>query len=440
MSLSLCRKIVGPVTNSAAGCVNQSFSCSVFGSSATIAFALPSPVAWPGPIAAIERAVRRERDRADDSAAVGLPRHDRLRVAVQIDRPDAVRRAAAVPRRRGVQRRVHGDRRGPPRVGGQERRRALEVLAGRQTEHVQHAVARDHVADAGGPEQKAERAAASSSAARRAGNPLAGLAAARRRQPAAARAVPRRGRRPARRPAAAPRRGGRRRRGIAASASRTGRAPFDRHALRRARRAGCDTRPTPRAAAEPPGRVGGRCDRACTMRVAPAVMPPGHAAVAAGSARVELPLPDDVAEVVVDAVDVVRAAGDERHRHEQRHAARGHALRQAVRAARLVVELRVPLQLEARLRQRRDRDLVVGAHPRRALRIGQRGQPLRAAAADLREARRCRPAAAVEDRRAADVDARITILRLSWRRRSNRATPSNVAMYARPLATVSPLK
>jgi len=52
MSLSPCRRMVGPVTNSAAGCVNQSFSCSVFGSSATIAFVLPLPPARPAPIAA----------------------------------------------------------------------------------------------------------------------------------------------------------------------------------------------------------------------------------------------------------------------------------------------------------------------------------------------------------------------------------------------------
>src|SRR5262245_25508009 len=53
MSLPLCVRIVGPVTNSAVGCVNQSFSSSVFGSSATIAFAFPFPLTWPGPIAAI---------------------------------------------------------------------------------------------------------------------------------------------------------------------------------------------------------------------------------------------------------------------------------------------------------------------------------------------------------------------------------------------------
>src|SRR6187401_1874479 len=44
--------IVGPVTKSVSGCVNQSLGCSVFASSATIALALPSPVALPAPTAA----------------------------------------------------------------------------------------------------------------------------------------------------------------------------------------------------------------------------------------------------------------------------------------------------------------------------------------------------------------------------------------------------
>ena len=43
---------MGPVTNSAVDCVNQSFSRNVLGSRATIAFAFPSPVTLPGPIAA----------------------------------------------------------------------------------------------------------------------------------------------------------------------------------------------------------------------------------------------------------------------------------------------------------------------------------------------------------------------------------------------------
>src|SRR3954467_6765613 len=53
ISLFACRTIVGPVTNSAAGWENQSLTVSVFGSSATIALALPSPLACPAPIAAI---------------------------------------------------------------------------------------------------------------------------------------------------------------------------------------------------------------------------------------------------------------------------------------------------------------------------------------------------------------------------------------------------
>src|SRR5262245_42852404 len=52
MSFVPCRNTVGPVTNSADGCVNQSFNRNVFGSRATIAFALPSPVTLPGPTAA----------------------------------------------------------------------------------------------------------------------------------------------------------------------------------------------------------------------------------------------------------------------------------------------------------------------------------------------------------------------------------------------------
>ena len=79
-----------------------------------------------------ERPVLRERDGADDCAAVGLPRHDRFGVAIKIDRPDAVGCAAALPRCRRVERRAHRDGRGPLRVRGQERRRPLDVLAGRR--------------------------------------------------------------------------------------------------------------------------------------------------------------------------------------------------------------------------------------------------------------------------------------------------------------------
>src|SRR4029450_13019684 len=57
-----------------------------------------------------------------------------------------------------------------------------------------------------------------------------------------------------------------------------------------------------------------------------------------GDGRFEMPLPHHVADVVVDRVHVVRTAGDERHRNEQRHAVRGHTLCEAVQATWLVVE------------------------------------------------------------------------------------------------------
>ena len=113
---------------------------------------------------------------------------------------------------------------------------------------------------------------------------------------------------------------------------------------------------------------------------------------AAGAARcrrrqraVEMLLPHDVAGVVVDPVDVVRAAGHERHRHEERDAAGADPLPEPVHATRLVVECRLPLQIEAGLRERLNRDLVIGPNPRRALRVGERGEPLGAPASRLCE-------------------------------------------------------
>src|SRR6185295_12701666 len=49
-----------------------------------------------------------------------------------------------------------------------------------------------------------------------------------------------------------------------------------------------------------------------------------------GQRSVEVALPDDVAGVVVDRIDVVRAAGDDRHRHEQRDAIRADALEESI--------------------------------------------------------------------------------------------------------------
>ena len=140
-----------------------------------------------------------------------------------------------------------------------------------------------------------------------------------------------------RRAAEAPRRrhraaaSGRRRAACAADlrgASRATRAPLDRHALARLAK---QTAIAGRAAAETQSGGGGgrRCvqrDDAGRGRRDAA----GTVGGRRGHRRVELPLPDDVAGVVVDRVDVVRAAGHERHRDEQRHAVRGHALRRAV--------------------------------------------------------------------------------------------------------------
>ena len=288
-----------------------------------------------------------------------------------------MRRSAAACGRGRVQHGVHGDRRGPSRVRRQEWRGALHVLPGRQTKHVQHAVARDHVADAGGARQEPE-AAAAFFPARRSRNPIGRL---RRRAPRDLVAARWRGGAAPRPPPRAP--------GAALFGAGEGSPParpapraFERHALPGlAEQAAIADRAAP--AAEP------RKARDRSVEPHDARRASADAAWTArrrcGQRDVEPPLPDDVAEVVVDAVDVVRAAGHERHRHEQRHAARRHALSEAVHAARLVIELRCPLQLEAGLRQRRHRDLVVGAHPRRALRIAQRRQPLRAAAADLGE-------------------------------------------------------
>ena len=103
-----------------------------------------------------QRPVGRKRHRTHDRPAAGPPRHHRLRVAVQIDRPDGVGRAATTARGRRIQAGVDRDRRGPPRVRRQEGCGALHILSGRQTEHVQQAVAGDHVPDTGRTGQESE--------------------------------------------------------------------------------------------------------------------------------------------------------------------------------------------------------------------------------------------------------------------------------------------
>ncbi len=65
---------------------------------------------WTGANGREECAIGRECHGAHHRPTVGLPRHDRLRFAVEIYRPDRVRRSAAARRRGGVQHRVHRNR------------------------------------------------------------------------------------------------------------------------------------------------------------------------------------------------------------------------------------------------------------------------------------------------------------------------------------------
>ena len=91
--------------------------------------------------------------------------------------------------------------------------------------------------------------------------------------------------------------------------------------------------------------------------------------------------PEHRAEVVVDAVDVVRAAADENQRLEsaKRHqVAERHGRRQRVAVPRFVIDLQLPEKLK--LRQVLDRDVRIDAHPRRALRIEPLRRPVRCAA------------------------------------------------------------
>ena len=99
ISRSPCRRIVGPVTNSAAGCVNQSFTLQCLRIERDDGVRL----AVAGSLARTDRgdqsAVGGERHGADDGSAVRVPRHHRFRVAVEIDGADRRRRSAAAARR-----------------------------------------------------------------------------------------------------------------------------------------------------------------------------------------------------------------------------------------------------------------------------------------------------------------------------------------------------
>ena len=285
-----------------------------------------------------ERAVRRERHGADDAAAVRLPRHDGLRIAVEIDRPHAARRAAAVPptspRTASCSRRSGDDQR--ELAGRNGAGRWMSLPDGRPTTCSMPSLEID-VAHAGRPEEHAERLRP----LRRRGAP--GIRSAGGGPPRAAALGWRR----------------------CAAAASSGAAPPDHQRpvpdRPRALRAGTPSPgspsrlryPTaPRPKLSPWRGSGGRRVQPDDARCGRGD-PSGAAGCRRRQRRVEMPLPHDVAGVVVDPVDVVRTAGHDRHRHEQRHAARADALRQTVHAARLVVEFRLPLQVEAWLRQRR---------------------------------------------------------------------------------------
>jgi hypothetical protein len=261
-------------------------------------------------------------------------------------------------------------------VGGHELRRLLHVLSGWKPDDVEHAIARDDIGHSGRAEQETE-VATGFFHSRRTWNAIGGLVTARGRNGGS-------GRRAA---ALSSRIGaacGRRHAGRIPRAPSTAGTSFGRHAFTRLpKETSITDGAAPRSeSAEGRGQESVGPDDARSRRR----QPTAAASVSGAERRVELPLPHDVTEVVVDAVDVVRAAADNGHRHEERDTGCRHTLCETVDASRLVGELRRPLQREAWLRQRRGRDLVVGANPAGALGISQGGEPLRTApAARLRK-------------------------------------------------------
>ena len=245
-----------------------------------------------------------------------LPGHDRLGVALEIDRPDAVRRARAIAGGRRVERvstAIVSDHRA---LAGKNSAGRWMSLPDCRPMHVQDAVARDRIDDAGRPAETA--AAAADLFGRRAGNRRAGRGRRSRRRH-------RRRREPGAAPARRARSRARRRPGAAVPAPRrsppprlvlpgapapaaparpaSAAAPFERHALARlADHAAIRLR----GAAAAGGRRGDRRrhERHDPRRAG------GHAAGALrgrrGDRRVELALPHDVAGVVVDRVHGVR--------------------------------------------------------------------------------------------------------------------------------------
>src|SRR6185295_14282819 len=88
-------------------------------------------------------------------------------------------------------------------------------------------------------------------------------------------------------------------------------------------------------------------------------------------------LPEHGPSVVVDRERTVRAPGDERQRLAAEAEIADHdAGAERIELPRLIVERRLPSQLEPRLLHRLRRDDDVVANPRRALRIGAARDPV----------------------------------------------------------------
>ena len=127
-------------------------------------------------------------------------------------------------------------------------------------------------------------------------------------------------------------------------------------------------RPPP-APAPPPRAAVGAGDSSRATRVAAT----GRRACRGRGSCAEGPVPERRARVVVDGNHVVAARHDG-ERREQRDAVDGDALHGGLHAP-LAFEFGFPLQLEAGLRERVDRDVRIGPQPVRALRVALRGRP-----------------------------------------------------------------
>ena len=110
-----------------------------------------------------------------------------------------------------------------------------------------------------------------------------------------------------------------------------------------------------------------------------------------GRHRVQMPFPEHLVQVVVDRIDVVRAPADERQRLEAlvgNDVGEQHRLRQRLQLPGLILELRLPEQLKARLPHTVDRNSRIGLDPRGSLRVAAgRGPTETASSLSVRGAR-----------------------------------------------------